>query len=102
MDESRGGNTAIGEPLFYTQEQQAFVALPADQQLTAFYRLWTRKEAYLKAQGWGLAGLSRTMPESDPGMVMNLEPAPEYAGALALTEPNSLIANQISYFKING
>jgi 4'-phosphopantetheinyl transferase len=87
---------------FTPQEQQAFAALPTDQQLTAFYHLWTRKEAYLKAQGWGLAGLSRTMPESDPGIVMSLEPASEYAGALALTETNSLIANQISYFEING
>ena len=60
---------------FTPQEQEAFLALPLDQQLTGFYRLWTRKEAYLKAQGWGLAGLSRTMPESDPGMVMSLEPA---------------------------
>ena len=32
---------------------------------------------------------------------MNIEPAQEYAGALALTEPNSLLTNQISYFKLN-
>ncbi len=86
---------------FTPREQQAFVELPPDQQLTAFYRLWTRKEAYLKAQGRGLAGLSQTMSESDPEVVMNLEPAPEYAGALALTKPNSLLTHQISYFKLN-
>jgi 4'-phosphopantetheinyl transferase len=36
------------------EERAAFAALPEDQRKTAFLRLWTRKEALLKADGRGL------------------------------------------------
>ncbi len=40
---------------FFTPSEQAMVqTLPTDQRLTAFFRAWTCKEAYLKAIGSGL------------------------------------------------
>lgn len=87
--------------VFTPEEYQTLLALPARQQLPAFYRLWTRKEAYLKALGLGLSGLSLTMSEEDAERVMTLEPAPEYAGAMALTGGKTLKFIQISYFEIN-
>ncbi|MBK8231193.1 MAG: 4'-phosphopantetheinyl transferase superfamily protein [Candidatus Eisenbacteria bacterium] len=41
---------------FSPAEQAEFAALPAESRLTAFYLGWTRKEAWLKAQGVGLGG----------------------------------------------
>lgn len=43
------------ERCFSPSEQTAFLALPAQQRLEGFYSGWTRKEAYLKATGEGLA-----------------------------------------------
>lgn len=43
---------------FFTQREYAqLMAQPLDQHDLAFFRGWTRKEAYLKATGEGLAGL---------------------------------------------
>ncbi len=36
-------------------ERAEFRRIPLDQQATAFYRVWTRKEAFLKATGCGLS-----------------------------------------------
>jgi 4'-phosphopantetheinyl transferase len=40
---------------FSATERAEFAKIPADQQAAAFYRTWTRKEAYLKATGCGLS-----------------------------------------------
>jgi 4'-phosphopantetheinyl transferase len=45
----------ISARFFSSRENDALRALPQDQRLAAFYRCWTRKEAYLKAIGDGLA-----------------------------------------------
>jgi 4'-phosphopantetheinyl transferase len=45
----------VVEQCFAPAERQALGALPAQEKTAAFYRLWTLKEAYLKARGAGLS-----------------------------------------------
>ncbi len=44
----------IAQRFFANEEYEAWKVLPECQQLTGFYRIWTRKEAYIKAIGLGL------------------------------------------------
>ncbi|MHA6761791.1 4'-phosphopantetheinyl transferase family protein [Streptacidiphilus sp. PAMC 29251] len=50
------GADAVAElvSVLHPGEQAELAVLPADQRISAFARLWTRKEAYLKAIGTGL------------------------------------------------
>lgn len=44
----------MAERFFFRRETEELLSLPLEQQLEAFYRCWTRKEAYLKGLGTGL------------------------------------------------
>jgi len=46
---------ALVAQVFSRQEQLAFATLPMDERVAAFFRGWTRKEAFIKAHGKGLA-----------------------------------------------
>ncbi len=46
---------ALAQRFFAPAESQALLALPQAEQLQAFYRTWTRKEAFVKGIGRGLA-----------------------------------------------
>ncbi len=62
---------------FYTADEQAgILELPEDQQQNAFFQMWTRKEAYMKALGLGLYlspnKFSLTTPPEKPALVKHL------------------------------
>lgn len=50
----------VAEAVFSCDEQRHLAALPEHERLSAFFRLWTQKEAWLKAEGTGLGGLGQT------------------------------------------
>jgi 4'-phosphopantetheinyl transferase len=88
---------------FSPREIAQLTALPANQQTAAFYNCWTRKEAYIKARGGGLSlpldqfdvslapgeparllGVLNDAREAARWTLMDLQPAPGYAAALAV------------------
>jgi len=94
---------------FFTAREAAWLeARPEIKRDTEFFRLWTRKEAVLKACGLGIAhGLDRlelidgdgswrrrvTFPESSASewTVKELQPAAGHVGAVALPVPASVL-----------
>ncbi len=87
----------------------ALEALPPDERVEAFFACWTRKEAYIKARGSGIAlGLDRFEVALAPGrpaallatrdepaaaarwQLFALAPGEGYAGALATDGPARL------------
>ena len=91
---------AIAERFFTPGECAALRQQPRADRLAAFYRLWTSKEALLKAVGTGLpGGLDRFEVSADPALPPALlsdsdggtrfhlypaDPGPGYFGALAV------------------
>ena len=58
----------LARRFFSTHEADSYATLPEGERADAFYRLWTRKEAYLKAWGTGLSFSSRRFTlETAPG-----------------------------------
>ena len=93
----------LAKRYFSPDEFRRLRRLPASEQCEAFYCLWTRKEAYLKACGEGLSfGLERVEVSSSPAepamirkvagasnasehwTLKHLSPAPNYLGAAAV------------------
>ena len=79
-------------------EQQQLGAIPEIDRAEAFFRLWTRKEAFVKARGDGLfSGLDRFETSLNDARILSIagQPAPDwwmsslpavpgYAGALVV------------------
>jgi 4'-phosphopantetheinyl transferase len=92
----------LAKRYFSPAEQSALQVLPRSQQLAAFFRCWTRKEAFVKALGEGLsvpldsfdvslsAGEAQLLAWRHPAAaetvctLFDLEPAPGFAAALAV------------------
>ena len=93
----------IAGKFFSARESAVLKALPAEQKLEAFFNCWTRKEAYLKATGEGIAdALAQIEVSLVPGptaQLLNiagdareasswslhpLAPAPGFTGAVAV------------------
>jgi 4'-phosphopantetheinyl transferase len=94
------------ERFFATEERDQWRRLRAEARPLAFFQGWTRKEAWLKATGSGLAfpleQISVSMSPGEPARVLSIngdaaaaaswwldsfEPGPGWAGALALRGP---------------
>lgn len=89
----------IAARFFSLEEQEALAQVSNEERRTAFYNIWTRKEAYVKARGDGIAaglgtfavslGAEAALLRSDEGQdeverwkLMTLEPATGYVAAL--------------------
>lgn len=62
----------IARRFFSAREVEAFNALPNEEKVAAFFRCWTRKEAYIKAIG---RGLSQPLDGFDVTLVPDVPPA---------------------------
>ncbi|PJF29388.1 MAG: 4'-phosphopantetheinyl transferase [Phototrophicales bacterium] len=102
----------VAADYFSMNEQIALFALPTHEQLPAFYRCWTRKEAYIKARGDGFAlpldqfdvtliaddhpRLLRTMDDDHPDnwRFFHLDSIDGYIGALCVPEGDWMLEMQ--------
>lgn len=93
----------IAERFFSESERVVLRGIPAERKEEAFFNCWTRKEAYLKAVGEGLAApldsFDVTLAPGEPPRMLTLKgdaeaasrwffehlrPAPDYIGAITL------------------
>jgi 4'-phosphopantetheinyl transferase len=70
----------VSRQFFSQGEVNEIEALPPEARIAAFFACWTRKEAYLKARGVGLAELDRvqvTVRPHVPASLVHVEGSPE-------------------------
>ena len=103
-------SAALAPTVLAAAEQAALAALPPDRQGAGFLRYWTRKEAVLKATGYGLSVrpdlVTVTAPGDSPALVAwaatpalaqdaylhDLDPGPGQVAALAILGGRATIA----------
>lgn len=121
----RGRTMSVAKRFFTRDEFHALQQVPEDAQALTFFRLWTLKEAYVKARGLGIAAigldnfafsgvelLQHQWPEgsvradlSGAGdqaaewqfVVLNL--GAHHAAAVAIACPDSLMPAELTYFR---
>lgn len=81
---------AIAAEFFSLAERAALAALPPGQRTRAFYRCWTRKEAFVKARGLGLraplGSFDVTLAPGEPARLLACREAGVDAGAWSLDD----------------
>jgi 4'-phosphopantetheinyl transferase len=82
--------SAIARRYFSAKEQHQLADLPKEEQVDAFFRCWTRKEAYIKATGDGLSlPLSQvdvSLAPGDKNALLATRPEGSEAGSWLLQE----------------
>jgi len=80
----------LAERFFSLQERESLRAIPNQARTSAFFRCWTCKEAFIKAQG---LGLSRSLESFDvevnperPARIVSTRPDPEEAARWSLRD----------------
>jgi 4'-phosphopantetheinyl transferase len=64
----------LAERIFSADDLALFQSRPMNEKLATFYRAWTRKEAYLKARGEGIAeGLQQICVSMGPEEILSLK-----------------------------
>ncbi len=97
----------LARRFFSADEADALAASPSAGRARLFFRIWTRKEAFLKAHGTGLSSplteFTTTSRSGSPlpairaaaglssGFLSDLEPAAGYAGAVVTVEPRRVV-----------
>jgi 4'-phosphopantetheinyl transferase len=75
---------AMAERFFSAREQRDLFSLPFSEQIPAFYRCWTRKEAYLKGTGTGFSqhsnGFDVSLLPGDPPALLAHRGSPGETG----------------------
>jgi len=83
----------VAERFFSPREVAGLRALAAGRRAAEFVRLWTRKEAWLKARGDGLADGERLLRDVEPGAdggdwsIWTFDAGPGYTASLAVDQP---------------
>ena len=80
----------IAERFFSPHEVAMLKMLPSKQQRQAFFRCWTRKEAYIKARGEGLSlsldQFDVSLVPGEPAAILSTQPDPSEASRWSLEE----------------
>jgi 4'-phosphopantetheinyl transferase len=80
----------IAAHFFSALEHATLMALPSAQRPDAFFRCWTRKEAFIKARGEGLSlplnGFDVTLRPNEPPMLLATRPDAVEAGRWVIRE----------------
>jgi 4'-phosphopantetheinyl transferase len=97
----------LARRFFAPEEVAAVHAVPGTRRVETFFRIWTRKEAFLKAHGAGLSAPLDTFStttrageprdevdgeaEGAPWYLRDLDPAAGYAGAVVTSRPARVV-----------
>ncbi len=76
---------ALAARFFPAEEARELADAPQSEQTRVFARLWTRREAYLKARGIGIAGMRE--PAGPEWFIADLAAGEGYAAAVACPAP---------------
>lgn len=80
----------IAERFFSAREREAWRAVPAHEKKAAFFACWTRKEAYLKAIGTGLAtpldAFAVSLAPGEPARLVEVRGDPQEAARWSLRD----------------